>query len=173
MFPALSRLERSSSIYRHGGRRWGWVWSRRLSQRSWRPSSQHRTRVLNKLVIIRSAAVAAVTVKMEFQPISLFWGKDRGGKWCKESVEAVNKPVWKENLTCFLTENERRGALKASQQHIKYSWLLSSVKYEVRGKGKLSCIFLFWAEGSVLMCPVRRGTWTTIAKWGQCIAMAP
>lgn len=35
---------------------------------SGRPVSQHRTRALNKLVIIRSTAAAAVTVKMEFQP---------------------------------------------------------------------------------------------------------
>lgn len=32
------------------------------------PISQHRTRALNKLVIIRSTAAAAVIVKMEFQP---------------------------------------------------------------------------------------------------------
>lgn len=31
-FPALARLERSGSIYRQGGRRWGWLWSRRLSR---------------------------------------------------------------------------------------------------------------------------------------------
>lgn len=97
------------------------------------------------------------------------------GGGCEESVEAVNKPVWKENLTCFLTENERRGALKASQQHIKYSWLSGSVKYEVRGKGKLPHIFLFWAEGSVLMCPVH---WYMDNNGceevrTQCIAMAP
>lgn len=33
--------------------------------------SQHRTKALNKLVIISSTAVAAVRVKMEFQLISL------------------------------------------------------------------------------------------------------
>lgn len=38
------------------------------------PISQHRTRALNKLVIIRSTAAAAVIVKMEFQPTWLSWG---------------------------------------------------------------------------------------------------
>lgn len=45
---------------------------------SGRPISQHRTRALNKPVIIRSTAAAAVIVKMEFQPTWLSWGgRDR------------------------------------------------------------------------------------------------
>lgn len=121
-FPALSRLEPSSSIYRHGGRRWGWIWSRRLSQCRWRPSSHHRTRVLIKLVISRSTAVAAVTVKMEFQPISLFWGRERGGESGVKSRARllINQFGGKKaNLLSYRRE-ERRGALKPSQQHIKY-----------------------------------------------------
>lgn len=55
------------AVYTHGGRDTGvcvllvqWLL----------PSNQQRTRALNKLVIIMSTAVAAVTVKMEPQPIS-------------------------------------------------------------------------------------------------------
>lgn len=40
--------------------------------------SQHRTRALNKLVIISSTAAAAVIVKMEFQPTWLSWGGETG-----------------------------------------------------------------------------------------------
>lgn len=46
------------------------------------PISQHRTRALNKLVIIRSTAAAAVIVKMEFQPTWLSWGGKIGRQQC-------------------------------------------------------------------------------------------
>lgn len=92
--------------------------------------------------------------------LTLLRERDGGGESGVKSQSRllINKFGGKK-LTCFLTD-ERRGALKPSQQHIKYSWLLSSVKYEVRGKGKLSRMLQLWAEDSVLMCPVGRHIWT-------------
>lgn len=119
---ALSHLENSSSVYRHGRRERGLVWSRRLSLCSGCPSSQHRTRALNKLVIIRSTAVAAVIVKMEFQPTSLSWGR-AGKEWCQESVEAISQPwinYFGNTRTCFLTESEMRGLWPPSCLYFKY-----------------------------------------------------
>lgn len=56
---------------------------------SGRPISQHRTRALNKPVIIRSTAAAAVIVKMEFQPTWLSWGgvggRETGRQWCYDT----------------------------------------------------------------------------------------
>lgn len=86
-YHVVCRLNLVNSASVCGRRRGGWgggeseapVSSGQQSPCSGRPISQHRTRALNKPVIIRSTAAAAVIVKMEFQPTWLSWGGGGGG----------------------------------------------------------------------------------------------
>lgn len=79
--------------------------SRQQSPCSGCPISQHRTRALNKLVIIRSTAAAAVMVKMEFQPTSLSWG-ETGKQLCYDTAQAIKSALRNRflgsRLACFL-----------------------------------------------------------------------
>lgn len=78
------------------------------------PISQHRTRALNKLVIISNTAAAAVMVKMEFQPTSLSWG-ETGKQLCYDTAQAINSALRNRflgsGLACFLTASQSSGLL--------------------------------------------------------------
>lgn len=88
--------------------------SRQQSPCSGCPISQHRTRALNKLVIIRSTAAAAVMVKMEFQPTSLSWG-ETGKQSCYDTAQAIKSALRNRflgsGLASFLTASQMSGLL--------------------------------------------------------------
>lgn len=81
------------------------------------PVSQHRTRALNKLVIIRSTAAAAVMVKMEFQLTSLSWG-ETGKQLCYDTAQAIKSALRNRflgsGLACFLAASQMSGLLPMS-----------------------------------------------------------
>lgn len=94
------------------------------------PISQHRTRALNKLVIIRSAAAAAVMVKMEFQPTSLSWGET--GKQLRYVKSGFKKPFFGggSGLACFLTASQLSGLLPtlSLRNYVCRSSITNSIK---------------------------------------------